>query len=477
MRWPAAAILIVYALALLSTLEDFRVVMGDEAAYIDPAVRWCSGKGFTSTAWRQPASSFWAENFPLYAVVNAAWIQFTGASTLWEFRALSVLLYAGGLWLWIVACCRTSWMRGRWQQAGFLALILGSLYATSPSQYIRPEALAPLLLGFAVWGQTLRRDSARNAAAALTGLAAVLAGLQFAVCIAAWGLIYLVSTGRRAHSCVVWYAIGGAAGFAALVALYAHNGVLGVFLASTLGQGGNRAAQWQGWRDPMLWASTLVLAGALRWGGLSMPKRLWAQAGLAAGPGVALLLFSLSKYPQYYGFLTILPLCTATATVVSSLTRPHRRLAIVVLTLAGLAGFPLSALNNWNLIPSRNHAAVVRWVESHLPAETTAFVDPSAYFASIGRQRDIYTQFALLSLTDEKLSSIGTIIVMPDHPLSYLQREVVLKRLGGRWELVAVFPESQSPPRIPALTFLSRLSYAPVYRFETWRRTPEDPPP
>ncbi len=472
MRWlPSPLLLLFYAALMLLVLEDFRGVMGDEAAYADPALRWCEGRGFTSAAWWQSPDAFWAANVPLYAVINAAWVKFTGMSSLWGLRSLSLLLYVAGLALWMAACRRVGWFKSVAQEVVFLAMILGSLYATAPSQYIRPEAVAPLLLGLGLWGQTLSREAMRDVMAFATGALAAWAGFQFAVTLGVLVIVWVAAADAKPWRAFVSCILGGVTGFGVLVAVYAYFGVLGVFVESTFGHGGNRLAQWHGLRDPMLWAGSAVLATGLALRLWAVREQRWALAGLAAGPGLAGVLFLLSKFPQYYGFLAVLPVCTATAAVFPALRKNWRLAAGSILALAGLSGFPLAALTNWNAMPSRNHEELSRWAAERLTGCKTAYVDPSAYFAARGQGRQIYTQFVLPALTTGERSRIDAVMLIPGHPLGYLQKESVLQLLGGEWELDGTYPEnSTGPSRFPALDIFRRFSYAGPYQFELWRR-------
>ena len=464
-----------YVLLLSMMLTDFRAVMGDEAAYADPALRWCEGRGFTSTAWEQSPGEFWASNLPLYAVSLIAWVKVTGLDSLWGLRFFSLLLFVAGLVMWMVGSRRAGWLGSPAQQAGFLALVVGSLYATAPSQYIRPESLGVFLLGFAVWGQTLRGEGGRVIAAAVTGFAAAWTGLQFVVALGLFGLVWLLLAPRKPWRPVIFCALGGAVGLVLLFAIYVYHGVLGTFLGATFGAASNRMAQWHGWRDPMLWAASVVLGGGVAVGLWPRREQRWAWAGLLAGPGLAAVLFALSKFPQYYGVLAILPVCTAVAAVFPVLSRPLRAAGIVFFGLAVVLGFPLSALMNWNMMPGRQHADVDRWMNSVLVDSRTAFVDPSVYFAARSPQREIYTQFVLPALLEGERKEIEVVVLSPQHSLVYLQPGNLLAQLGGEWERVAVFPPDETlGPRFHKLEFLSRFSYAGAYRFEAWRRNEGD---
>ena len=59
---------------------QFRYVMGDEAAYLDPALRPLDGQGWTSTAWGRPAIEFYAGNMALYPLAAAGWMAVFGAT-------------------------------------------------------------------------------------------------------------------------------------------------------------------------------------------------------------------------------------------------------------------------------------------------------------------------------------------------------------------------------------------------------------
>jgi hypothetical protein len=462
----ALVLLFVYAVLLAPVLTDFRSVMGDEAAYADPALRWAQGLGLTSGAWWQRPDQLWACNFPLHALTTALWIKLTGWSSLWGLRAFSLLLYLAGIALWIIGCRRAGWFKSSTQEIGFVALLFGSLYATAPSQYIRPEALGAVVLGFAVWSQTLSVPWTRCLSAFIAGLLAAVSGLQFAVALIVFAFVWFFSTDSRPRWALIWFVIGGLVGLAVVLATSSHFGVLDIFLRSTFGLGSNRAEQWHGWRDPMLWACSAVLLYVAIGRAFSSSQRRWAASGLAAGPGLALALYSLSKYPQYYGFLAVLPACTAVASVFPSLLGFSRTIALLLLVGASAVGFPLSALMNWNLMPARQHSEVERWAQQILGDADVVFADPSAYFAARRAGRVVYTQAVLRALSPAELGNVQKVIVMPDHPHGNLRKETVLERLGGDWVLVGDFPDRETFPRIPALGFLGKLSYAGSYRFE-----------
>ena len=471
MRPVAWLMLFAYAALLVVVLTDFRAVMGDEAAYVDPALRWCEGKGWTSTAWGRPPKEVWASNVPLYAFSVAAWVKVTGLDSLWGLRLWSVSLYVAGLALWISGAGRAGWLRSSAQQAGFLALLAGSLYATGPSQYARPEALGMLLLGFVLWGQTLPSVRLRYLTAFVAGLSVSWAGLQFAVALAVFGMVWLLVCGGRPWRSLLVCGAGGLLGLAVLGGWYHSLGVLGVFLEETFGINANRTAQWHGWRDPMLWAGSVVLVAGLVCGGWGATDRRRALAGLLAGPGLALVLFALSKFPQYYAFLAILPLATAVSAVFPSIAKKWKPAAFALLASVGLIGFPLAALMNWNVMPGRRHAELRQWMQSALADRQAVFVDPSAYFAARSPGREIYTQFVLEGLDAAEVGRIEAAVLVPNHGLSYLRKEEIVGKLGGAWRKVRGYPEeAQSGSRVPQLDVLSRLSYSGPYVFELWER-------
>ena len=471
MRPVAWMMLLAYAVLLTAVLGDFRAVMGDEACYVDPALRWCEGKGWTSTAWGQPPDEVWASNVPLYALSVAAWVKVTGLDSLWGLRLWSLVLYAAGLALWVSGARCAGWLLSSAQQAGFLALLAGSLYATGPSQYARPEALGTLLLGFALWGQTLRSGRWRYVTAFLAGLLASWAGLQFAVALTVFGMVWLLVCGGQPWRNLLVCGAGGLLGLVILCGLYHSAGVLGVFVAETFGAGANRSAQWHGWRDPTLWAGAAVLLAGLLCGAWGATERRLALAGLLAGPGLALALFALSKFPQYYASLAILPLATAVCAVFPSIAQKWRPAGFALVVSAGLIGFPLAALMNWNAMPGRQHEELRQWMESALAGKKAVFVDPSAYFAARSADREIYTQFVLEALDAADAGRIEAAVLVPNHGLAYLRKEEVLGQLGGTWRLVRTYPEGAQPAsRISRLDFLSGLSYSGPYVFEMWQR-------
>jgi hypothetical protein len=221
----------------------------------------------------------------------------------------------------------------------------------------------------------------------------------------------------------------------------------------------------------MLWAASAVLVVVTIARGWPAAEKRLALAGLLAGPGLALALFALGKFPQYYGFLAVLPLATAVCAVVPSMEGRWKAAAVVFLATAAAMGFPLAALMNWNAMPGRHHDDLRRWMDSAMAGREAVFVDPSAYFVARAEGREVYTQFVLDALSAEELQRIDAVLLMPDHGLAYLGKAEVLGKLGGEWRLVGAYPAAGRPSsRVPQLDFLSRLSYSGPYVFELWER-------
>jgi hypothetical protein len=79
-RW-FACILVAFLFLNAVTLTRYPAVGTDEVQFADPAVRFASGLGFTSTAWHgQDSSRFWAGNAPLYSGLLAFWLCAVGCS-------------------------------------------------------------------------------------------------------------------------------------------------------------------------------------------------------------------------------------------------------------------------------------------------------------------------------------------------------------------------------------------------------------
>lgn len=458
------------------TVAQFRHPMGDEAAYLDPALRWLEGKGWTSTCWGQPSHEFYAGYVPLYPLAASAWMAVFGSS-LESARHFAVVCFTAAMLLLLDAGRRWGWWPSRGRGLLFVGLVAASLYGLSIAQTARPDAWCLLMLSVTIgiikapWPHAVRL-----AGVFLGGAACALSGLQTAPPLAVLALGWLAVSRGQCWPFVLACAAGGATALAAYAGLLASQGVLDPFLASTIFSRSNRWEAWHGWRDPMLWAC----AGALGLFTLFGPRshRLAAVLGWGAGLGTGLALFASARFPQYYAHLAILPLAAGVAAAWPP--RGHgspwiSRLAATGLAGAAVTGFPLVCVMVWNTWDFRDQQPLAEWARTHLRQEDRVYCDPGAFFAVRPVVGEVWSHHAVES-QGHAFGPKLTALVLWGHPVrSIMSPESVKKVVGGSWREVAVYKNPQARRRVEALAFLERLSYSPSPRYILMRRAAAQP--
>jgi len=470
-KWPYFW-LALWTILVALNISPLRYLQGDEVGYLDPAINLCEGRGFVSTAWWQPADQFFACNLPLYPAVSFIWFKIFGAD-LPQGRLLSLTLFALSTVIILQTLRRAMVFRSSRQEILFLLLWLLGLYSGSISQFARPEALCLFFLSTYMFSWTVSSPSLSALALMLTGIGASLSGLQLVTVLGFYSLLAFGLDPRKALRQTLFLVLGGITGAAIAAALYASQGVLGVFISSTFGLGPNRA-QWQGFRDPALWCTTLL--GFALW--IRFRKLLPSPIGRVlllgslGGILVAGGLYGLSKFPQYYCFFALLPpIIGISATLpllwpaISNLTRTISVLAV----LASITGFPLYLAYYWNTKDQRNLALVEQYCRDQVTPGSIIFCDPAAYFSVRRIAAKTYTQFYLDHANADERASISKVILLSKNAPPYIDQPTVFSQLGGDWqESGRLDSEAAAPLRIRTLSFLNRLSYLQPYNFTAW---------
>lgn len=473
-NWRLAFALVVFAYCafMIPQLPAFRIIVGDEPVYLDPAINLAEGTGLRSSAWWQHPSETWAGNVPLHALVSAGWISLGAGEGYVANRLMSFAFFVVALWIFAETFARTlSGMRS-WQPALFAMLLLLSLYGSAISQGIRPDALAMLILAGWVFFQSSDRPLVRVLSSFIAGFLCILTGFQVALAL----MIYFAAIAfldinffRRAGEA----AAAGAGFLAALVLLYwfySRCGVWDVFWNSTFGMQANRFEQWQGLRDPVLWATTLVCLAGLFQGGAT--ARI-ARAGLTGGIGLALIFFAIMKFPQYYAFFALVPSCAVAAAILPRLKPAPMKWSLGILLGSSCAiSFPLVCIMTWNNWEARSYSRVETWAQQTVRPNDVAFVNPSAYFAVRPLAADIFTNATLKTLSTEERRKINLVIIWTDREGPNTSYGEIMKYLPGDWQLVSSYEATEGlSARWAKLAFLNRLSAVSPYRFTAYRRS------
>ncbi|MCA1684970.1 MAG: hypothetical protein LC745_03095, partial [Planctomycetia bacterium] len=225
--------------ANLATSSRSPVVWQDEVMFADPAVNLATGRGFTTSAWFQPRTTFFAGNSPLYSLCLAPWVGTFGVKIV-AVRSLNYVLVLGAVALSCRAMGRLGLVEGAARRFLYAALVLCADGVTYSYRSGRYDCLGMLLAAGLLGALTL--PTPRTRSVSLMALAALVpwAGLQLVPYVALLGLLLLLVRGRGAVGEVASVAAGGAVGTALLVGLFRAHGVWGEFVKSVTLLGGAR---------------------------------------------------------------------------------------------------------------------------------------------------------------------------------------------------------------------------------------------
>lgn len=249
-------------------------------------------------------------------------------------------------------------------------------------------------------------------------------------------------------------------------AVMAAFSMAGPFWESTFGMRANRWEQWHGWRDPLLWSASLVLLIALAFETRNARVVRASFWGLVGGLGTALILFTLSKFPNYYAFFASIPASIAAFVVISQLSQhPLRLFGILCMSGSAMLGFPLVSLMVWNTWDQRDLARFEEWVRKRIAPESRVVTTPIAYYAALGTGAEIRTDF--FQSHKDSLEDADQLLLMKNDPWIRSHRDF------SQWQIVAEYDaRAMIPSRVPALDFLNRLSFSPQYQLEIWEKIP-----
>ncbi len=389
------ALYLVVCLAFLGvnlvTSSRSPVVWQDEVMFADPAVNLATGRGFTTSAWFQPRTTFFAGNSPLHSLCLAPWVKTFGVNAV-AVRSLNYVFVLAALAVTCLALARLGLVNSPANRLLLVALVLCADGVTYSYRGGRYDCLGMLAIAGMLWALTL--PTPRDRTAVLVGLAALVpwAGLQLIPYAALLGLLLLVVKGRAAVGGVASVAVGGALGTAALVGLFRAEGVWPEFVKSVALLGGARrplaARAADALRAPLAEPSSLLLLLALavllgfelRRGGLRL--RSPVVVGLLAGVVVPCALAFVGKYVRYYAWMSSVPtaVCVASYLGGAGATTAARLAVAPLLLLACAVGLParlaVTALE-WGL---RDPAPVDRLVAGRVRPGDWVFSEYEAYY-------------------------------------------------------------------------------------------------
>jgi hypothetical protein len=161
----------------LCSAKLYPTSWGDEVMFVDPAINFVQGKGFTSTAWWQSKELTWNCNVPLYAFALIPWIKSFGQGLV-QIRAFNYTLASLALFVFWLGVKRQNWIRSAPARVGmvvtaFLSFPLCFVYRTA-----RPDCLGMLICTSALLAWSWKSHDAKYTCLFLAGFLSPAAGLQ-----------------------------------------------------------------------------------------------------------------------------------------------------------------------------------------------------------------------------------------------------------------------------------------------------------
>lgn len=466
-------ILAVFFVVNLATCDRSPTVWKDEVFFSDPAYHLAAGDGFTSTSSpaEQDFGAFWAMNSPLHPFLLAGWIHLFGF-TVFSVRAFNVVIITLAFAVLAWAAARTEIFRAPGPLLLVLALGTCGMGVTFGYRSARPECLG-ILLGTLIWlAWTLRSVGLRLGLLVLIGFLVPFTGVHLILALGIYGvaLVFAATDRLRVLLNLAGVGLGVALGLGALVAIYAHFGVLDRWLyclhkhsAAQKGADVVLAKLGSSYKqDPSFIA--VALAGAIGLRALRGQVDRRVRIIFCAALLVPLVLTLAGNYPPYYSWLAYLPLCVTAAVVVSEawprFSWPVRGVVAVLVVLALAIGLPARtalALSEWN---ERSYEPVDRFLKNNLRKDDIGYCDYQAFYGS-----EYATRFYYPNAPDmgDWVKGI-TVVVMPD----YVTKDEIVKKVGGNWQKVADLPAS---PDSIWRSYLPR-DAAFLYQLDVWRRSP-----
>lgn len=446
------AILAAYAVVLFGLHGEAKPFC-DNPGYVDPAINYVTGHGFTSTCWyAQGGSEFWAGNVPLFQFLAIPWFKVFGVShsaLLWlnfVFAALGMVL----LWRGMV-------QSGFVRSASARLAVIAFLLSTDSSSYLltfgRYDPLGFLLCAAAAAclaepNPTLRYGGLFVSAALLPWAhpaAAVLTGVL--------GGLLLLFYPKRFWKEVFVFGAGGAAGTVALVAFYHHFGVWDAFLKSisphTVGSTSRNEAGFLAHRKGGLTQTFLLPAVALAMSfflvrGILRKDLRFPLFSTVAMVAIPFVLYETGVFSLYYAWMLLFPMgCFLFALLSRETLTPVRLLQVAAfIVLVGVivpGSLPRKAVKNRLLIhregdPLRRMEA---FAAKTVRSSDTGWINEELYYVLKPKLHTVFTSPVVFSELyesiaypgqEEDLASVTVCIWSKEHAPVYL------RRMPGQWK-------------------------------------------
>ena len=484
------ALLALFLLVNLLTAARSPTVWDDEVLIADPAARFLSGHGFTSTAWNvQTSRELWAGTAPLDLWLLVPWIKLWGLSPT-AVRSINYVYTATAVLLLALAVRRSGWIADPRWRVGLIGMVLCEYSVVFSYRSGRYDMICFLLAAALAAAATLPVGRKRAVVLAALAFWVPFAGLSLIPFLMVVSLVLLCLGGIGTLRLILPMGLGVIAGGGALWLLWHGLGVwdrfeTSVLLLSKVHNDGGLHRLLSAGMQPLATAfqdpSLLLLLGALA-AGLTAQAQIQTKEwpGTISGRGIigclalaltAPFFLKLSgQFPIYYGWMAAVPAAVGVAALLAQAPAPgggsigsigsvRDRARLIAMVLAGLAvasGLPARlAVTGWEW-QARDYAPVEKFVGDHLTPEDRVAADHPAFYALQHRGIEAYYPYYLYRLTPAEREGCTALLVAPES-LPLFQ-----KVIGGKWEKVA---EMGAKPDA-----LSRPTRARLYDLALYRR-------
>ena len=483
-----ALVVFLFLVVNVVTAERYPFPFFDEVLYLDPAVNYVTGHGFTTVALGQGTTTFYSYNSPAYSALLIPWLKIFGMS-LRSARSINFLyMVASIVLIWSGAKRMQLISPGRWRI--LLVVMLLCDYSIIFSYRVgRYDCLGILVMAVAFWSFSLKKRVFRLWALAIAGAATPWAGLQllpFEVVFAGTLVAFTASRFWREIGAVT---LGSVAGGIGLIWFFQIHGVLRNFLRFPvvyhvdLGQVLHFRTREAGFATGLLQGqfhhsnvvpkdfsfAAMFLAAALLAFGLYRSRSLHVASALVFAlvfaPMLSVTLILLAKFPTYYGWMICIPVAICTCgSLEQKVPGAIRNSAIGLCVLGCVLGIGLHALacaRDWQ---DRDYSKIQRFVSSIVHADDWAYVVPQSYYPTKLLAAATFFGNPGTRMSSSQRSRVTVCIIGPDS-------NWVLKELGGEWYSTG---QEMIPARIGLFGNKSKwgvLSFS-NYRLSVYRRVP-----
>jgi hypothetical protein len=139
-----------------------------------------------------------------------------------------------------------------------------------------------------------------------------------------------------------------------------------------------------------------------------------ARLALTIFVAVLLGMYTLGKFPTYYGWMLTFPLAAILAALFDRLPSERRTLrtgAVAIAVLSCLVGFPLqaaAALNDWSY---RTPERVNEWLEAHFQPGDIVYCDYPFYYLAKEKAQKVFVGSYIRLMTPEELDSLDLLVL------------------------------------------------------------------